>query len=103
MGQVPPIPPSPAVAFRRGIDSSEEGLGGRPTAVSLNALAGNDGDIGVICEQGERCAEVLRREAAAEIVDRSKNALDIGWAAHRSTIRRKMEIQKHIRHWPGVP
>jgi hypothetical protein len=86
VGRDPPIPPSPAVTLRRGIDPAEEGLDRWPTAMSLNALAGNDRDIGVIGEQGERSAEVLRREAPAEVIDRRENAFEIGRRGHRSTI-----------------
>ena len=54
--------------------------------MSLNTLAGNDRDIGVIGEQGERSAEVLRREAPAEVIDRRENAFEIGRRGHLSTI-----------------
>jgi len=57
----PAIPPAPAVTFRRGIDPAEERLDGRPTVVSLNALAWDDRDIGVISEQSKCSAEILRR------------------------------------------
>ena len=83
-GRDPPISPAPAIAFRRAVDAAEEGLDRRPTAVSLNALAGNNRDVRVIGKQGERSGEVLRRETAAEIVDRRENALDIGLRLHRS-------------------
>jgi hypothetical protein len=82
----PTIPPLPAIVFRRGIYPAEEGLDGRPTVVSLNALAWDDRDIGVIGEQSECSAEILLRKTAAEIVDRCENVFDIGRAGHRPTI-----------------
>jgi len=86
LGRDPPIPPSPAVASRRGVDPAKEGLDRCPTVMSLNALAGNDRDIGVIGKESERSAEVLRGETAAEVIDRCENRFDIGRAGHRSTI-----------------
>ena len=44
----PLISPQPAVALRSGIDTAKEGRDGRATAVSLNALAGYDGHLGII-------------------------------------------------------
>jgi hypothetical protein len=64
------------------IDAAKERLDGRPTAVNLNTLAGYDRDIGVVGEECEGSVEVLRREAAAEIVDRSQDAVDIGHTRH---------------------
>jgi len=59
----PPISPLPAVPNRCGVDAAEERVDGCPTAVSLDALARDDGDVGIVAEQRNCFPEVLRREA----------------------------------------
>jgi hypothetical protein len=54
--------------------------------MSLNALAGYDGDIGVISEERLRPFKVSRREAPAEFVDGCENAFGTGTTNHQSTI-----------------
>ena len=70
-----------------------------PGAVSLNALTRYDHDIGVIGEQCQSSVEVLRREAAAELVDRCENAFDIGHTSHRLDNRSNKEHREAGECW----
>jgi len=67
--------------------------------VSLNALTRYDHDIGVIGEQCQSSVEVLRREAAAELVDRCENAFDIGHTSHRLDNRSNKEHREAGERW----
>jgi hypothetical protein len=67
--------------------------------VSLNALTRYDHDIGVIGEQCQSSVEVLRRETAAELVDRCENAFDIGHTSHRLDNRSNKEHREAGECW----